>query len=112
MFDIKLSSVTLAIAIAAVNAQAPMYVVVVWLSSCADRTYSFQGELFVEPGLSSAACLTAENNSDGAAVSISSCVAGSAAQKWKFEGGSMKVFGDKCLDVKDGTMANGTPVRM
>ena len=33
MFDIKLSSVTLAIAIAAVNAQAPMYVVVVWLLS-------------------------------------------------------------------------------
>ncbi|KAI4524844.1 carbohydrate-binding module family 13 protein [Schizophyllum commune Loenen D] len=96
MFDIKLSSVTLAIAIAAVNAQAPI----------------FQGELFVEPGLSSAACLTAENNSDGAAVSVSSCVAGSAAQKWKFEGGSMKVFGDKCLDVKDGSEAEGAALQI
>ncbi|TRM58652.1 carbohydrate-binding module family 13 protein [Schizophyllum amplum] len=95
MFNLQ-SFVTLAIAIAAANAQAPV----------------FQGELFIQPGLSSGVCLTAASNSDGAAVSISPCVSGAAAQKWTFDGGAIKVFGDKCLDVTDGNNADGTKLQV
>ncbi|KAJ7188779.1 hypothetical protein C8R46DRAFT_875185, partial [Mycena filopes] len=66
------------------------------------QTPPLSGALFIEPALSSAKCLTAASNADGAFVTIQAC-ANSTAQQWTFTGGSVKLFGNtKCLDVTDG----------
>ncbi|PPQ83495.1 hypothetical protein CVT25_006985 [Psilocybe cyanescens] len=72
---------------------------------------TFKGELLIEPALTSAKCLTAASNTDGASVTIQSCN-GSASQKWTFSGGSVKVFGNKCLDVTGGTTTDGTKMQI
>ncbi|KAF9028564.1 carbohydrate-binding module family 13 protein [Hymenopellis radicata] len=59
---------------------------------------NYRGEVLLEPGINSGKCMTASSNSDGATVTIQSCT-GATSQKWSFSGGSVKVFGDKCLDV-------------
>lgn len=56
-------------------------------------------------------CLTAASNNDGAVVTIQGCT-GADAQKWTFDGGSVKVFGNKCLDVTDGSTADGVKLQI
>jgi len=53
--------------------------------------------------------LTAASNVNAAIVTIQPCT-GSASQKWTFDGGVVKVFGDKCLEVPSGT--DGTKVQI
>jgi len=55
--------------------------------------------------------LTAASNVNAAAVTIQPCT-GSASQKWTFGGGVVKVFGDKCLEVPEGSGADGTKVQI
>ncbi|KAF7331484.1 Carbohydrate-binding module family 13 protein [Mycena kentingensis (nom. inval.)] len=69
-------------------------------------------------------CLTATANANGAAVVIGDCplgLAGSAGlpanQSWVTTGGAqqvgqLKIFGNKCLDVKDGSTANGAKLQI
>ncbi|TFK34239.1 ricin B lectin domain-containing protein, partial [Crucibulum laeve] len=71
----------------------------------AAQTPPFNGELLLEPGLNNGKCLTAASSSDGAVVTIQTCT-GAAAQKWTFTGGSVKIFGNKCLDIMQGSTAN------
>ncbi|KAF5331744.1 hypothetical protein D9758_017189 [Tetrapyrgos nigripes] len=64
---------------------------------------AYIGQLLLEPGLNAGKCLTASSNSDGATATIQPCT-GTDAQKWTFTNnhGSINVFENKCLDVKDG----------
>ncbi|KAF7352511.1 hypothetical protein MVEN_01216000 [Mycena venus] len=51
-------------------------------------------------------CLTASSNADGAPVIIQACPPGVGKP------GALKIFGDKCLDVKDGVDADGTKLQI
>jgi len=75
------------------------------------QTPAFKGELLLEPGLTSAKCLTATANLDGAPVVLQSCNGG-PAQKWIFADGSVKTFGNKCLDVTSGANQDGTKMQI
>ncbi|KAF9534646.1 macrofage activating glycoprotein [Crepidotus variabilis] len=75
------------------------------------QTPAFKGLLLLEPGLSSAVCLTAASNADGAIVTIQGCNGGDP-QKWLFDGGAVKIFGDKCLDVPQGANVDGTALQI
>jgi hypothetical protein len=55
--------------------------------------------------------MTAASKSDGAAVTLQGCT-GAPSQEWIFQGGSVKVYGDKCLDVSGGVDANGTKMQI
>ncbi|KAJ7650908.1 carbohydrate-binding module family 13 protein [Roridomyces roridus] len=71
------------------------------------QTPAYTGELLIEPGLNSGKCLTAASNADGAIVTIQTCT-GATSQKWTFNDGSIKIFGNsKCLDVVGGSTTNG-----
>ncbi|KAF5331745.1 hypothetical protein D9758_017188 [Tetrapyrgos nigripes] len=74
---------------------------------------AYTGQLLLEPGLNAGKCLTASSNSDGATVTIQTCT-GSDAQKWTFtnNNGAIKVFDNKCLDVKDGQNVNGVKLQI
>ncbi|KAL0569265.1 hypothetical protein V5O48_012708 [Marasmius crinis-equi] len=95
MPSFKTLSLFLSLAVSIANAQTPNY----------------KGSLLIQPRLSAGKCLTAANNQDGAAVTISSCT-GADAQKWTFQNGQVTVFGDKCLDVTDGSRANGAKMQI
>ncbi|RXW13087.1 hypothetical protein EST38_g12765 [Candolleomyces aberdarensis] len=71
----------------------------------------FIGELLLQPQINNQKCLTASANSDGAAVILQTC-SGSANQKWTFTGGTMRAFGNKCLDVKEGVNQDGTKLQV
>jgi len=59
-----------------------------------------------------AKCITAASDTNGAAVTLQACT-GSASQKWTFPGDStVRVFGNKCLDVKDGLNKDGTQLQI
>lgn len=58
-----------------------------------------------------AKCLTAASNTDGAAVTIQTCN-NSDAQQWTFTGGPITVFGNKCLDVTNGSGADGNKMQI
>jgi len=55
-------------------------------------------------------CLTAERDEDGEVVGVEPCDK-SLGQTWNPEGGVLKVYGDKCLDVPDGS-THGTPLQI
>ncbi|KAL0575858.1 hypothetical protein V5O48_006108 [Marasmius crinis-equi] len=66
-------------------------------------------------------CISASENADGAPVVIHNCNTEDVAKhSWevllftKFPAGpqQIKVFGDKCLDVKDGVIADGTKLQI
>jgi len=72
--------------------------------------------VLIEPGNNSGKCLTAASNTDGASVTIQTC-ANAASQQWTFAGtstagGQVKVFGNKCLDVRNGVNADGTKLQI
>jgi hypothetical protein len=72
--------------------------------------------VLIQPGSSAGKCLTASSNTDGATVALQTCT-GATSQQWTFAGtkaagGQVKVFGNKCLDVKDGVNADGTKLQI
>lgn len=92
------------------------------------QTPSYRGELLIEPLVNNGKdeglvfvfstdvdvvgmCLTAASNNDGAIVTIESCT-GATSQKWTFTGGSVQVYGNKCLDVTNGSTANGVKLQI
>jgi hypothetical protein len=64
-----------------------------------------------KPLATTAKCLTAASNTEAAIITIQPCD-GSPSQKWTFEGGVVKVFGDKCLDVPLGIDLDGTKLQI
>ncbi|KAJ7764664.1 carbohydrate-binding module family 13 protein [Mycena olivaceomarginata] len=75
------------------------------------QTPAYLGALLLEPGLNNGKCLTAASNTDGAIVTIQAC-AGTTAQQWTFTAGSVKIFGNKCLDVPSGSTTNGNKLQI
>ncbi|KAK7055918.1 ricin B-type lectin domain-containing protein [Favolaschia claudopus] len=75
------------------------------------QTPAYQGQLLIEPGLNAGMCLNAASNADGAIVTIQACT-GADNQRWTFNGGSVKAFSNKCLDVVDGKNANGVKLQI
>ncbi|KAH6901245.1 macrophage activating glycoprotein [Coprinopsis sp. MPI-PUGE-AT-0042] len=71
----------------------------------------FQGELMLRPSINDNKCLTAASNTDGAWVTLQTCT-GAASQKWVFAAGTVRVFGNKCLDVSDGLNVDGTKLQI
>ncbi|KAJ6485720.1 hypothetical protein C8R45DRAFT_997610 [Mycena sanguinolenta] len=67
----------------------------------------------IQPSASSTKCLTAASNTDGAAVEIEDCVSGgSTSQNWTITGGTLQLFGTKCLDVTNGATTNGNKMQI
>ncbi|TFK18780.1 macrofage activating glyco protein [Coprinopsis marcescibilis] len=75
------------------------------------QTPEFQGELLLQPQPNNLKCLSAANNTDGAPVVVQTCT-GAANQKWVFTQGTVRVFGDKCLDVTEGLNQDGTKLQI
>lgn len=92
---------------AAVPALALLFAVV----ADAQTNPAYQGELLVQPGNHNGKCMTVASNSDGAIVTLQTCN-GAAEQKWTFGDGTIKAFGNKCLDVTDGSTADGTKLQV
>ncbi|KAK7460690.1 hypothetical protein VKT23_009405 [Stygiomarasmius scandens] len=69
------------------------------------------GSVTLHPDRDQTKCLDAASNVDGAAVTIGDCF-NTASQQWSFSGGSIKIFGNKCLDVIDGVEENGTKLQI
>jgi len=65
----------------------------------------------ISPGRDGNSCLTAASNADNALVTITPC-SDSAAQAWTVSGGSVKIFGNKCLDVPNGSTTNGVKMQI
>ncbi|KAJ7089318.1 hypothetical protein B0H15DRAFT_949292 [Mycena belliarum] len=65
----------------------------------------------IKPDSSSATCLTAPSNTNGAKVVVQPCN-GSAGQSWTKNGQTMIVYGSMCLDVIDGSTANGAKMQI
>jgi hypothetical protein len=65
------------------------------------------------PAASSSLCLavSGEATANGSAVVVATCN-GSASQSWTFEGGTLRVYGTKCLDVPSGNTTNGTKMQI
>jgi hypothetical protein len=55
--------------------------------------------------------MTAASNADGAIVTIEACTA-KTNQLWTFDGSGVRIFGNKCLDVKDGVNSDGTKLQI
>lgn len=84
----------------------------------------YKSSSFFPPSTVTGNCWTAASNTDGAAVTLQKCQGvGSASQSWTFsaatpagEGtggvGTIKIFGNKCLDVTDGVDASGTKLQI
>ncbi|KAG6915946.1 hypothetical protein DXG01_009168 [Tephrocybe rancida] len=85
--------------------------IVAGLKAVSAQTPPFTGALTLEPGLAIGKCMTASSNADGALVKIQACTY-SDSQKWTFTGGTVRLFGTKCLDVKDGSTADGTNMQI
>ncbi|TFK18779.1 macrofage activating glyco protein [Coprinopsis marcescibilis] len=75
------------------------------------QTPEFLGELLIRPSINDNKCLTASSNQDGAWVVLQTCT-GAASQKWTFTGGTVRAFGNKCLDVTDGLDNDGTKLQI
>ncbi|KAF7290840.1 hypothetical protein MIND_01325200 [Mycena indigotica] len=76
------------------------------------QTVLFQTILAAAPGK----CLSASANANGAPVVIGDCTP-TANNSWVVPSGqgipsTLQVFGDKCLDVKDGANADGTKLQI
>ncbi|KAH6880179.1 macrophage activating glycoprotein [Coprinopsis sp. MPI-PUGE-AT-0042] len=70
-----------------------------------------EASLMLRPSINDNKCLTAASNTDGAWVTLQTCT-GAASQKWVFAAGTVRVFGNKCLDVSDGLNVDGTKLQI
>jgi len=66
----------------------------------------------IKPKASSAWCLNAQSNTDGAVVTVEKC-SGSSNQAWTHTGNTLRAFGgSKCLDVTNGANSDGTKMQV
>ncbi|KAG6829045.1 hypothetical protein H0H92_005876 [Tricholoma furcatifolium] len=72
---------------------------------------SFKGPLTLEPGLTIGKCMTASSNADGALVQLQPCTYYDN-QQWTFTGGTVMIFGTRCLDVANGNTTDGTNLQI
>ncbi|KAF5311397.1 hypothetical protein D9758_012872 [Tetrapyrgos nigripes] len=72
------------------------------------QTNNFSGTVSLG---SSGKCLRATSNSDNAAVVAGDC-SGAADTQWSFNYGTVRIFGNKCLDVTNGNDVNGQQLQI
>ncbi|KAJ7190229.1 hypothetical protein GGX14DRAFT_606290 [Mycena pura] len=65
----------------------------------------------ISPGASSKSCLAAPTNANGGTVVIAPCD-GSTSQSWTHTGNTLVVYGNKCLDVTNGSTTNGVKMQI
>lgn len=72
------------------------------------------GQKVIYPNGNTSKCLSAASNSNGAAVAIQDCVKTNtpASQLWTVQGGTFRIFGDKCLDDTNGVKTNGQKMQI
>ncbi|KAG6846536.1 hypothetical protein H0H93_013363, partial [Arthromyces matolae] len=95
MFPVTSGILLLSVVVASVSAQTP----------------PFKGALALQPALAGAKCMTPSSNADGALVKLQTCTYGTN-QQWTFTGGTVRIYGNKCLDVTDGNTADGTNMQI
>ncbi|KAF8524393.1 carbohydrate-binding module family 13 protein [Hysterangium stoloniferum] len=95
MLSLKAASALVVLAAVLVSAQTPPQ----------------RGALLLQPGLSAAKCVTASSDTDGAAVTLQTCT-GATSQQWTFSEGTVRIFGNKCLDVPGGNTKDGTHMQI
>ena len=62
---------------------------------------------------SAAKCLTATSNSASSSITLQSCSSPpTESQKWTFANGQVQVFGNKCLQVPNGTNQDGVKLQI
>lgn len=68
----------------------------------------------IRPGASSSLCLTAASNTNNAAVTVNTCSSTSSNQRWVYTStpGTISIFDSKCLDVPNGSTANGQAMQI
>jgi Phage tail lysozyme/Ricin-type beta-trefoil lectin domain len=78
-----------------------------------DASGSTPGGGALHPAISSGLCLavSGEATANGSAVVAATCN-GTSSQSWAFEGGNLRVYGTKCLDVPSGNTTNGTKLQI
>ena len=78
-----------------------------------DAGSSTAGGEALHPAASSSLCLAVSGKAtaNGSAVVVATCD-GSSSQSWTFEGGNLRVYGTKCLDVPSGNTTNGTKLQI
>ncbi|KAF9259747.1 ricin B lectin, partial [Marasmius fiardii PR-910] len=69
------------------------------------------GGQVIHPNGNTGICLGAASNSDGAAVQLQSC-SGATSQSWTRSGSTIRVYGNKCLDVTNGSATNGNKMQI
>lgn len=65
----------------------------------------------IHPGASSTTCLTAPSNTNGGSVVVKPCD-GTASQTWTQNGNTLVVYSNMCLDVTNGSTANGNKMQI
>ncbi|KAJ7884509.1 ricin B lectin domain-containing protein, partial [Mycena leptocephala] len=65
----------------------------------------------IHPGASSTTCLAATSNANGATVVVQPCN-GATSQSWTQTGQTLVVYGTMCLDVTNGSTANGAKLQI
>ena len=87
--------------------------VLVGVATASNGVPNYLGKVLLQPGLNSGKCLTASSNSDGATVTLQTCT-GAASQAFSFtnSNGNVVVHGNKCLDVPNGSTADGVKLQI
>ncbi|KAJ7466133.1 ricin B lectin domain-containing protein [Mycena galericulata] len=68
---------------------------------------------YIHPIANSRKCLTAGSPTNGAPVVIEDCEhTGATSQSWILSGSTLQIFGNMCLDVKNGATADGTQLQV
>jgi hypothetical protein len=82
-------------------------------AAAADAGGSTSAGHAIHPEASSSLCLAVSGKAtaNGSAVVVATCD-GTSSQSWAFEGGSLRVYGSKCLDVPSGNTTNGTKLQI
>lgn len=65
----------------------------------------------LSPGINNGFCLAALGQVDFSSLSVLPC-SGAANQQWTFQNGTVSIFGNQCLDVKDGNNVDGAPLQL
>lgn len=79
-------------------------------SAATPSTFLIRQAQVPAPGL----CLAAKDGAsdDGTRIVLATCKEGSRAQSWQHDGATLRLFGDKCLDVINGRDRDGTHLQI
>lgn len=82
-----------------------------WTRTTGPGSNTPTGGKTIRPGVSSTTCLAAPTNTNGGLVVVQPCD-GSTGQAWTQTGQTLVVYGTMCLDVTNGSTANGVKMQI